>query len=85
MDTQVTTAQFGPPPVPAVAGRSPERSRYALGHLATLEAEAVYILREVGGQFARPVLLFSGGKDSAVLLSLAEKASRVLAASYFLR
>ena len=43
-------------------------------HLDALEAEAVFILREVAAEFDRPVLLFSGGKDSAVLLHLAEKA-----------
>jgi sulfate adenylyltransferase subunit 2 len=43
-------------------------------HLDALEAEAVFILREVAAEFDRPVLLFSGGKDSAVLLQLAEKA-----------
>src|SRR5512147_1061301 len=45
-------------------------------HLAWLEAEAIYILREVAGQCANPVLLFSGGKDSVCLLRLAEKAFR---------
>ena len=45
-------------------------------HLAWLEAEAIYILREVAGQCANPALLFSGGKDSLVLLRLAEKAFR---------
>ncbi|MGH9151757.1 MAG: sulfate adenylyltransferase subunit CysD [Acidimicrobiales bacterium] len=43
-------------------------------HLDALEAEAVFILREVAAEFERPALLFSGGKDSAVLLHLAEKA-----------
>jgi sulfate adenylyltransferase subunit 2 len=45
-------------------------------HLAWLEAEAIYILREVAGQCGNPALLFSGGKDSLVLLRLAEKAFR---------
>ncbi len=45
-------------------------------HLDLLEAEAIYITREVAAQFGRPVLLFSGGKDSAVLLKIAEKAFR---------
>lgn len=45
-------------------------------HLDDLEAEAIYILREVAGNFERPALLFSGGKDSLVLLKLAEKAFR---------
>ncbi|MGM7645493.1 sulfate adenylyltransferase subunit CysD [Nocardia sp. JW2] len=47
---------------------------YELTHLAALEAEAVHILREVAATFERPVLLFSGGKDSAVLLHLARRA-----------
>jgi sulfate adenylyltransferase subunit 2 len=45
-------------------------------HLDWLESEAIYILREVAGESANPVLLFSGGKDSIVLLRLAEKAFR---------
>ncbi|MDQ3035444.1 MAG: sulfate adenylyltransferase subunit CysD [Myxococcota bacterium] len=49
---------------------------YQLGHLKALEAEAVYILREMAAERERPVLLFSGGKDSIVLLRLAEKAFR---------
>jgi sulfate adenylyltransferase subunit 2 len=47
-----------------------------LTHLDALEAEAVHILREVAAELERPVLLFSGGKDSIVLLRLAEKAFR---------
>src|SRR5918997_4805610 len=50
--------------------------RYELGHLEALEAEAVFIMREVAAELERPVLLFSGGKDSIVLLRLAEKAFR---------
>ncbi|HEX9397601.1 MAG TPA: sulfate adenylyltransferase subunit CysD [Burkholderiales bacterium] len=49
----------------------PERT-----HLDWLESEAIYILREVAGQCQNPVLFFSGGKDSIVLLRLAEKAFR---------
>src|SRR3981189_2505579 len=45
-------------------------------HLGWLESEAIHILREVAGQCQRPALLFSGGKDSLVLLRLAEKAFR---------
>ena len=45
-------------------------------HLDWLEAEAIYILRELAAECERPVLLFSGGKDSCVLLRLAEKAFR---------
>lgn len=50
--------------------------RYTLSHLDVLEAESIFILRETAATFERPVLLFSGGKDSAVLLRLAEKAFR---------
>jgi len=47
---------------------------YELSHLQALEAEAVHIIREVAAEFERPVLLFSGGKDSAVMLHVAVKA-----------
>jgi sulfate adenylyltransferase subunit 2 len=49
---------------------------YELSHLETLEAESIHMFREVAAEFERPVLLFSGGKDSLVLLRLAEKAFR---------
>ena len=49
---------------------------YELSHLDTLEAEAIHIFREVAAEIENPVLLFSGGKDSIVLLRLAEKAFR---------
>jgi sulfate adenylyltransferase subunit 2 len=49
---------------------------YRLDYLDQLEAEAIYILREVAGQFERPALLFSGGKDSITLVHLALKAFR---------
>ena len=51
-------------------------TKRALSHLGELEAEAIFIFREVAAEFQRPVLLFSGGKDSIVLLRLAEKAFR---------
>jgi sulfate adenylyltransferase subunit 2 len=51
-------------------------AHYELSHLRALEAEAVHIMREVAAELERPVLLFSGGKDSIVLLRLAEKAFR---------
>ncbi len=51
-------------------------SRNKLNYLDDLEAEAIYILREVAGQFEKPALLFSGGKDSITLVRLAEKAFR---------
>ncbi|MDR2085008.1 MAG: sulfate adenylyltransferase subunit CysD [Bacteroidales bacterium] len=49
-------------------------SEYKLTHLKELEAESIYILREVAAQFEKPALLFSGGKDSIVLTHLAYKA-----------
>jgi len=51
-------------------------ARPARSHLDWLESEAIFILREVAGECANPVLFFSGGKDSIVLLRLAEKAFR---------
>lgn len=47
---------------------------YRLSHLKLLEAESIYVIREVAAQFENPVLLFSGGKDSIVVLHLAIKA-----------
>ena len=49
---------------------------YELDHLRVLEAEAIHVMREVAAEFERPVMLFSGGKDSIVMLRLAEKAFR---------
>jgi len=49
---------------------------HELTHLEVLEAEAIHIMREVAAELSKPVLLFSGGKDSIVLLRLAEKAFR---------
>jgi sulfate adenylyltransferase subunit 2 len=49
-------------------------TRYELSHLDMLESESMHIIREVAAEFERPVLLFSGGKDSIVMLRLAEKA-----------
>jgi sulfate adenylyltransferase subunit 2 len=51
-------------------------ARPQLSHLRALESEAIHVMREVAAEFERPVLLFSGGKDSIVLLRLAEKAFR---------
>jgi sulfate adenylyltransferase subunit 2 len=51
-------------------------AKHALSHLDALEAEAIHIMREMAAELERPVLLFSGGKDSIVLLRLAEKAFR---------
>ncbi len=47
---------------------------YSLSHLQQLESEAIFVMREVASQFERPVLLFSGGKDSICMVRLAEKA-----------
>ncbi|MGH7608957.1 MAG: phosphoadenosine phosphosulfate reductase family protein, partial [Candidatus Dormibacteria bacterium] len=59
-------------PAAAVA---PSSSRLQ-DHLAVLESHAVFVLREVAKECSRPALLFSGGKDSALLLHLADKAFR---------
>ena len=47
---------------------------YNLDHLDELEAESIYVIREVAAQFERPAILFSGGKDSIVVTHLAAKA-----------
>jgi 3''-phosphoadenosine 5''-phosphosulfate sulfotransferase (PAPS reductase)/FAD synthetase and related enzymes len=51
-----------------------EATTYRVSHLDALEAESIFIFREVVAEFERPVLLFSGGKDSIVMLRLAQKA-----------
>src|SRR3954467_5085012 len=76
----------GLPPAPNLPSRdrttmtpqtSSERSLHGgLSHLAALEAESIFIMREVAAEFERPVVLFSGGKDSIILLRIAEKAFR---------
>src|ERR1700733_15304582 len=53
-----------------------KENNYHLDYLDELESEAIHILREVAGQFERPALLFSGGKDSITLVHLALKAFR---------
>ena len=47
---------------------------YTLNHLKTLEAESIFVLREVASQFHNPAILFSGGKDSILVTYLARKA-----------
>ncbi len=54
--------------------RKPMTSTYELTNLDALEAESIHIIREVAAEFERPAMLFSGGKDSIVMLRLAEKA-----------
>jgi len=51
-----------------------EKMNYSLNHLQELEAESIYVMREVAAQFENPGLLFSGGKDSIVMVHLARKA-----------
>ncbi len=63
-----------PVPGPERPTDPPMSTSYELSHLRALEAESVHIMREVAAEFERPVLLFSGGKDSIVMLRLAEKA-----------
>src|SRR5919198_667567 len=58
------------PATPSAKGRT----QYRVSHLDALEAESIFVMREVVAEFERPVLLFSGGKDSIVMLRLAEKA-----------
>jgi sulfate adenylyltransferase subunit 2 len=48
--------------------------QYQLSHLQSIEAQSIHVMREVAAEFEKPVLLFSGGKDSIVMLRLAEKA-----------
>ena len=52
----------------------PPRTDYLLSQLDVLEAESIHVMREVAAEFERPVLLFSGGKDSILMLALAERA-----------
>src|SRR5712672_1579136 len=62
--TESTPTYLSPPP--------PQSQR--LSHLRLLEAESIHILREVASEFERPVMLYSIGKDSSVMLRLAQKA-----------
>ena len=70
---------MNPPPAtlaPASPALHADDMSYELSHLRALESEAIHVMREVAAELERPVLLFSGGKDSIVLLRLAEKAFR---------
>ncbi len=63
----------GPRPEGIEVNRAPLKS-HVLSHLRNLEAESIFIFREVAAEMARPCLLFSGGKDSTVMLAIARKA-----------
>ena len=73
---EIFAATTRPPQARVTQGDGPRRAPTAVEHLDLLESHAVFILREVAAESERPVLLFSGGKDSAVLLHLAAKAFR---------
>ncbi|HEU4457031.1 MAG TPA: sulfate adenylyltransferase subunit CysD [Longimicrobium sp.] len=60
--------------LPAAPAQAPPTPSYRRSHLDQLESEAVFVMREVAAQFERPALLFSGGKDSIVMVHLARKA-----------
>src|SRR4249919_897588 len=62
-----------PTPQAAPAVRQPE-PQLRLSHLRALEAESIHIIREVAAEFERPVMLYSIGKDSSVMVRLAQKA-----------
>src|SRR5947207_2993364 len=77
------------PHAPVAAQRSPQLDGDGVAelrpdHLRQLESEAIYVMRETAGQFQKTVLLFSGGKDSAVMVRLAEKAFRPARAPFTL-
>src|ERR1700742_661986 len=74
--SNTTASTPGPASTPPSAQALPPGSAPALDYLDQLESEAIHILREVAGQFERPALLFSGGKDSITLVHLALKAFR---------
>src|ERR1700689_2010972 len=84
MDTAATLASRPVVPVGPSSGQAGQTGAsvtalvrpfgHPLGHLDLLESLAIFIIREVAAESERPILLFSGGKDSAVLLHLAAKA-----------
>jgi len=70
--SEITFSQSATAEAPGFGATKLVKSR--LNHLRALEAESIYILREAAAEFARPVMLYSIGKDSSVMLRLAEKA-----------
>jgi sulfate adenylyltransferase subunit 2 len=70
--SEVTFSESAGASSPGVQGATPLTRR--LNHLRALEAESIYVLREAAAEFARPVMLYSIGKDSSVMLRLAQKA-----------
>jgi sulfate adenylyltransferase subunit 2 len=77
--TRTALSEAPPPPVATPVAGDPRPSVAAspeprLGHLARLEAESIYMLREAAAEFSHPVMLYSIGKDSSVMLRLAQKA-----------
>ena len=70
--SEITLSQSAAAGAPGLGAATSVKSR--LNHLRVLEAESIYILREAAAEFARPVMLYSIGKDSSVMLRLAEKA-----------
>ena len=77
IDTHTNETNHTTHPTPAEAATSTEAtptSQPTLSTLDVLESEAIHIIREVAAEFERPVLLFSGGKDSVTVLHLAAKA-----------
>ncbi len=77
--TTTSPSPASPPSEPAAAGAAGRRRirdapPRALSHLKRLEAESIHVFREVAAQFERPVMLYSMGKDSSVMLRLARKA-----------
>ena len=73
--TQITIAyDSGSPTLTRGSDAAPVVPRRKLTHLQALEAESIYILREAVAEFAHPVMLYSIGKDSSVMLRLAQKA-----------
>src|SRR5262250_1274547 len=69
-----TTTEWIEENLPGAPGMDASSASKRLNHLGALEAESIYILREAAAEFARPVMLYSIGKDSSVMLRLAQKA-----------